>query len=492
MKHIKKLLSAVVMILLLAALFSGCSNTVPILNPNNDITDLTLVVTAEDITQLEDYPNLAQVDLRGSDCYEEITSYIASHPEVQVLYDICIGAQRYTPETTRLELASEGLSLEALLENLRYLPAVTEISLPETQFTPDELNELQEAFPNVSVDYSLRMAETVFESNATQIDLSALTESPVDAALEIIPYFPDLDQVILSAEDGSGSFTVAEVKILQETYPDIFFDYSFDLFGKTLSTRDEVIEYDEVEIGNEGEQAIREALDILTNCTYIKFDDCGIDSEVMASIRDDYPHVKVVWRIHVGKYSLLTDETMMRLTFVLKDSNVSELKYCTDIVYMDVGHNDVLTDLSFIAYMPKLECVIVSGCCISDMSLFANCSNLTWLEMCYCGFVKDLSPLKDLKNLKYLNISYTSVPDYSPLDEIDLERFVCLGTKASKAEKNRFKEVHPECLTVIEGKQPFGYGWRYNDYGYTLFDYYVQMREIFRYDDPDFTGNTKE
>ena len=44
-------------------------------------------------------------------------------------------------------------------------------------------------------------------------------------------------------------------------------------------------------------------------------------------------------------------------------------------------------------------------------------------------------------------------------------------------------ESHPDCWTTYTGsKQPYGKGWRYDDGGYTYFEYYAKMREIFDYD----------
>lgn len=314
----------------------------------------------------------------------------------------------------------------------------------------------------------------------------------MDAVLGMLRMFPNLTEAELMKADGTSAFTMADVKALQDAFPEVSFRYSFELFGKTVSTTDERIEYEDIPIGNEGEAEIRAALDILSGCTYFKLDDCGIDSEVMASIRDDYPDTKVVWRVHVDYFNMLTDEEMLRVTHRLTDDLVGELKYCTDAKYVDFGHNSKLTDFSFVAYMPKLEIVIASGSPVEDISAFANCPNLEWLELAFCGNVKDLSSLSELKNLKYLNVSSTQVKDLSPLDNVKLERFSCMLNKISKAEQDNFIEKHPDCLYRFKGKQPYGYPWRYDDYGYTYFEYYARMREIFRYDDEDFFGSHKE
>ena len=482
----RKKILIISLVFILLCTFTACHD------PNEDVLDLAVIVSSEDIGKLDEYPNLQTVDLSGSTCYEAIGQYISAHPDVKVRYTVSIGPAEYDNETTAMSLCPSDFDFETLRENLKWLPAVSAVEFQDCMLTPEQLDSIASSYPNVYFSYNVKLGNESYDASAVDLDLSWLNSEQLEEAVVKMRLLPGLSNVQLTAEDGSNTLSVSDVKLLQEQFPHVTFHYSFNLFGKTVSTSDERIEYDEVAIGNEGETEIRQALDILKACTYIKFDDCGIDSEVMAGIRDDYPDVKVVWRIHVDKFSMLTDETMIRMTHRLVDSNIDELKYATEVTYMDIGHNPKLTDISFVSYMPKLECVIVSGSSVTDISYFANCPNLTWLELCFCGPLEDISALSELRNLKYLNVSYTKVSDLTPLEKVPLERLNCMHTKVSNTQKNQFTALHPDCLSVFKGKQPYGYGWRYNDHGYTFFEYYVNMREVFRYDDENYTGNRKE
>ena len=139
--------------------------------------------------------------------------------------------------------------------------------------------------------------------------------------------------------------------------------------------------------------------------------------------------------------------------------------------------------------MPELEVLIGSGSAVKDLSGIENCKKLTWLELASCLKLDNIEPLAGCEGLKYLNISYTKVKDLSPLDALKLERFVYLNPKASTKEQNTFLTIHPkaECITVFYGySQPYGYGWRYDDNGKTMFWYYKDViREVFEYDKAD-------
>ena len=489
---ISKILIALAL-LVLVLMQAGCSKEMPaILNPNAGIEELTMVATAEDLATLDTYPDLKSVDLTGSTCYKAIEDYIASHPNVAVTYKVYTCNLELDPQVTNLELEAGSFELDDLLENLAYLPKMESIALPMTDLTLAEVESINGQYPNVEVSYTLDLLGQEVDPATEELDLSYMVSEDVDAVLAAFEMLPSLTYIELVSEDGYTNLSLAEIKTLVDAVPQVQFHYNFDFYGNTLSNDTERVELEYLEIGNEGEQNIRDALDMMPNCTYFKLEDCGIDSEVMASIRDDYPDVKVVWRIYCGKFTMCTDETMVRMTFHLDDTNSHELMYCTDVTYMDVGHNSTLTDVSFVAYMPNLECVIVSGSPLTDISAFADHDKLTWMELCFCGQIEDISPLASCDNLKYLNISFSKVSDLSSIDHLPLERLNCMGTKVPVADTQAYDENHPDCLTRFEGQQPYGYGWRYDDYGYTFFEYYANMREIFRYADTGYSGNRRE
>ena len=484
----KKLLCCVMLLaLVLSFCLAGCTG-----NENAGVEELVLVLTEEDFVYLEDYPDLKRLDLTGTTCYDTILAYMEAHPEVEVTYTVTLSGTKYAPDTTELTLEPEVFQLDELLEALPYLPDVTYINLPGTALTDEALAAITGARPGIQVEYSMPLLGQIYDPDTTELNLAGITGEDVEEVVSLLPKFTSVTYVELMDEAGQCALSLEDVKALQDALPGAFFNYAFEFYGQTLSTANETVEYYDVHFGNESEQDIRQALDVLTNCTYFKLDNCDVDSVIMASIRDDYPEVKVVWRIWADYFTMCTDETMIRMTFDLEDEDVAELKYCTDVTYMDIGHNSSLTDISFVQYMTKLECVIVSGAPLTDISYFADHDSLTWLELCFCGNVKDISVLETCDNLKYLNISYSQVSDLSALEHLPLERLNAMHTNISSATEKEFVSWHPDCISVFEGKQPYGYGWRYNDHGYTFFEYYANMREVFRYADKSYNGNKME
>ena len=133
--------------------------------------------------------------------------------------------------------------------------------------------------------------------------------------------------------------------------------------------------------------------------------------------------------------------------------------------------------------MPDLEILILSGSPITDISSLAGATKLEWLELTFCDYLVDISVLKNLTSLRFLNIGYTDVADISSIQDLPLERFHALRTKVPTEDFKAYIESHPDCWTTYKGsRQPYGKGWRYDDAGYTFFEYYAKMRDIFEYD----------
>ena len=474
-----------VLTLVLMLGLSACSD------PNLSVEEYSMIVTEDDISQLEMFPNLKYADLRGSTCYEAIEAYFASHPNVQVRYSIQFGNKRIDKTTEELTLNCEKIPFEDLSSNLQYLTDLRKVFLTNITYSSDQINQLKNAYPHVEFAYSVIIGREQYNHDTQDMDLSELSSEDLDEVIEKLRILPNVTTVELMNPAGSTNWKMEDVKVLKNTFSNISFHYRFHLFNRTVSTTDELINYTDVSIGSEGLPLLRSALDILSSSTTLVLDDCGIEDSVMAALQDEYPEIKIVWRLHFGKYSILTNEKMIRMHNVITDENSAYLKYCTNIQYMDITNNPKLTDFSFINSMPELQAAMLSGTKISDLSVFGACSQLEWLDLYRCKNVKDVSVLANLEHLKYLNISNTAVKDIAPVMDLDMKQFVCIGTKVSGEQKNQFTDHHPDCLTRFTGTSPQIRYWRYLDTGKTYSPYYETLISIFHYDDAKFKGNVK-
>ena len=484
----RKLFLLTLCLLMTACLFAGCAQeedtepTIPRFKfLRKKVETLTIAAVAEDFPLLEDCVNLRQLDLTGSTCYDLILDYVNSHPHVEVVYTAPLGDLVLSNSETAATLEPGTYELNTLCTQLKYLPDLTSLTLPKATLTMEEFSALTDAFPGLQLSYSVELLGCEYLPDTTSLDFSDAAATEVSGTAEKFSLLPQLAEVSLP-----GSLPMAEVKSLMDRFPEITFHYTFDLFGQTLSTETERVEYEDMIIGNSGVDQIRAAMDIMPNCSYLKLEDCGIDNEVMAQLRDDYPDTKVVWRVYFGgQYSLMTDETTLRTVYGVENSHNEILKYCTGLKYIDMGHNTTLTDISFASYMPELEILILSGSSIKNVDPLANCKNLVWLEMANCYALEDISALENCVSLRFLNIGFSKVTDLTPIENLPLERFVCLGPQMDKETQIAFEENHPDCWVRFSGQNPLSLGWKYDDIGITYSEYYKFIREVFDLDAVD-------
>ena len=160
------------------------------------------------------------------------------------------------------------------------------------------------------------------------------------------------------------------------------------------------------------------------------------------------------------------------------------MKYCEDVKYMDLGHNEYLTDITFIEYMKDIEIVILSGSPITDLTPFTDHKKLEFLELAYCGYIKDVSALAGCESLAHINLSYTKVEDISPLYELPLQQLCAVKSRIPWSNWQNVIDLHPDCTVRYDGSQPYGTGWRYKKSGaYT--DIYAKVRLVFDLDEVD-------
>lgn len=374
--------------------------------------------------------------------------------------------------------ASAQASAAAIEESPEPTPVPTPAPTPEP--TPKPTPALL-VFPDGSQHYDYEI----------RVDLSALDDAGVDEAIKLLSRMPNVHAVELGEEGDTERLSFASIHKLQEAFPDVDFAYSFTLWGQKLSTLDTRMELDHIKMNDEG-AAVREVLPCMTKCVFLNMDFCGVSSETMAEIRDEYPQMEVIWRIWFGiDCSVRTDTERIlasNLGHVLKNSNTKDLKYCTKVKYMDIGHNTALTDLSFMSYMPDLEVAIIAITPWRDLSPLASCKNLEFLECSEFflkdGEVMDLAPLGELTNLKHLNIcKMFHVKNWEVLKNLTgLER-LWIGAFNDIPEEGieELRAALPN--TVINTTELTGSlgSWRENEDG-TYNERYLLLREQFNYD----------
>ncbi len=356
--------------------------------------------------------------------------------------------------------------------------------LPSALSTP--LPTLQPPTTPVSYVYILGKE---YKKDAKFIDLSGISIDELLSAVDDISELRNLRDINLLDEHGT-CIDMDSLLLFKESFPNTVLHCSFDLFGKAVSSEDEEIVYEKIKIGNPGVERLRTAIPLLHSCSRLVLTDCGIDNEIMAELRDDFPNIKVVWKVYVRGYGHMTDIERIRTNW-FDNEEVKLFKYFTDVKYIDVGHRKYITNWEFLKYMPHLQVLIVSITDFSDKDLLylTECHELEYLEMASCK-VTDLTPLAQCTSLEHLCIgNLPKVKDISPLYGLtNLKRLRISQDNVSKAQKEEIKQLLPNC-EMLFGKGHWGFAgyWRYDENGKYV-ERYALLREQFEYDEYPWAG----
>ena len=476
---------------------------------------IALQVEADEVYKLDHFTQLKTADLRGSKCYKEIYGWSQAHPDVEVLYDVPLPSGAvFDPVTGIAEL--ESLSYEdaetTATEDLAYMKGVSAVRLGLDYWTPqqilafakdhpeykvlgglivsgmdmDTFRAVSKACPEVVYRGNLRLGENEIMLHSQTASLPGASAEDIAMLESCMDILPDLKSIDFGAQTD-GYSRLAAVDSFAKKNPQTEVSYKFKAFGKTIGYHDTKLDLNHITMNDQG-KAVRSIIEHMPDLTYLDMDFCGVDNTHMAAIRDDFPNVKVVWRIWFGKvYSVRTDVKKILASAPLTNGGsltpetAASLKYCTELKYLDLGHNDYLSDISFCAYMPKLEVLIIMGDNIHDISALAKCPNLEFLEV-FNNYITTLEPLRNCKNLKHLNIcSNQRVHDLSPLyGHTQLERlWTGIYSGIPMSQINEFKKRVPTCVVSTTAANPHD-NWRGNHPRYLL------LRKQLGYDTQDY------
>ena len=272
---------------------------------------------------------------------------------------------------------------------------------------------------------------SVYPLDATRVSLHKLKHKDVAEAAELLKQMPALERIDMGTDgawtklnreelnaetaaverplNATRDLTWADLRTLQEAAPQAELEYRFVFYGRYLSTLSEEMDLNHSVMTDEG-AAVREILPLMKHCKRLDMDSCGVSSERMAEIRDAYPDMEVIWRIWFAndQFTMRTDsERLWCANFYpyMWDEYTQELKYLTNLKYLDLGHNLELHDWNFMRTMTNLEVCIITASGWDTLDMLENCTKLEFLEIVPWAHIElDLTPLAGMQDLEHLNI----------------------------------------------------------------------------------------
>ena len=365
-----------------------------------DTQEVTVTsLPVEDAKVLALVPGLCWVDASECRDYDGLEALTALRPDCTVDYRVELGGKRWKPDARALELPEA--EIEELRRNLPHLPMVETILLKTAYPDPEAVRFLREAFPQIGLYYALTDRDVPLDAGTTILPLNGCPHSR-ELADKLVKCYPNLREVDLL----DSPLTEAELRQLTDDNPGVFFLWEGTFGPGLLRTDAEEADISGWQVENLAD--LEAALPYYPKLQKVVMSDCGLDNETMDALNKRYENIRFIWTVSVGKVRVRTDTLFfapVKTDQRVYEGQMDNLKYCPDIIAVDVGHMALKT-CDWVEYMPNLQYLIIADTGISDITPLATCKKLIFLEM-FQTLCRDYSPLLECTALEDLNLCYT-------------------------------------------------------------------------------------
>ena len=420
-------------------------------------------LTEEDIRALRYLEDLALIDTGSWQDYGQIAALQNAYPDCTVHYRVELGGELWDWDVASITV--KDAAPEELLEKLSLFPALETVALTGTVPELEILDALRKAYPEVFFQWEQQLLGQRLEADMAYLDLSGGALRDARELETLIPLLPELKTVRL---DDSG-LTEQQCIDLAKKFPEVQFVFDITIGEHTLRT--DAVEIDISNTPMEDTSRIEALLPCFHDLEKVVMCNCGISSEEMDALNQRYGDIRFVWSVNLAGMEFRTDAvhfTPNRWGLKCTDENIYDLRYCVDMVCVDVGHAFRLTNCDWVRYMPNLKYLILAETGISDLTPLTDHKNLIYLEL-FLSKVKDYSPLVTCKALEDLNLCYTQ-GDYKPIAEITwLKR---LWWSGSWKARTKLPDLMPDSVYMeFLSMSSTGRGWREGQNYYDMRDF---------------------
>ena len=444
---------------------------IPIGGQRYDCTAESIAVgdfSLEEIPNFTFFDELKAVDGSAASCYEALMALREALPQTEVSWVVRIGADEF-PDDAEDIVIDVPTSYTQLSDLLPYLPALERVDLRNAELTPENTAKLlAEEFPEVEFVHYVTVCGQQLSSDVAEISLPGASSAQLAELCAAGEQFTSVEKIDL----GENLYEADDIIALRQAFNDAAVLCRLNFYGVETASDAEELDLSGIQISDTSD--VDKAVAAMCSLQKIIMSDCGIPDEEMDALNKKFDDVRVVWTVYVKGFGCRTDADNFCISRItshygdITNEMVEPLKYCTDMVTLDLGHM-YFDDISFVENMPHLKYFIIGDTHTDDLSPLQNCYELFYLEM-FITRVTDLTPLLDKTSLKHLNISYVELDDYTQLFQMTwLERLWYVKSSLSLEEQQALRDALPntEISFYSVDDSSVDRGWRFN---YSYFD----------------------
>ncbi len=415
--------------------------------------------TESDIESLAAFRALHTLDASGSTAYDALAAFREARPDVAVHYTLTLGPEKIDESTVSL-IVPFGIDPNDLKTALSAFPILAEIDLRESGWDEEEIAAFLQEYQTITVHRFIGIGTQTFDCDVDSLDLHAAEDLGTDRLIETLSAFHKLKTIALPPETSEE-----DLDALRNAFPEIQIVGPVAAFDRSFSGYEKEIDLSNIEMTEtEPVEALVQKLPFLKKVVMCR---CGLSNEQMETLCNAHPDIKFVWTVTIGKREVRTDaigfstlnptrhnqaamsdpkSNSINSAVRLYEGDIKDLKYCTDLQALDLGHNYITnSDLEVIAGLTKLKVLILADNEITDISALTTLKDLEYIEL-FMNKIPDMSPLTEMPSLIDVNICNTGVSDLTPLFELTSVRRLWFAMNPfDKQQAKAVKEALPDC-----------------------------------------------
>lgn len=405
---------------------------------------------------------LQYLDLRENNISaEDYRALCEALPGCEIVCTFPIADRSFDTDDARIEINDASSLTEAQLDTLVFAKNLTEFVISGSDVADScaaKLNGLSADRPECSFRWSVMIGGELFRDDITEIVLPEATDPAEYSRLLLFRQLSTVDATAVGYSDDLAAIT-------QQLEGEEFI-WSVNLAGVEVLSNLETADISGHAV--EDLDAFSAQLEKLPKLRKLDMCGCGLSNEQMEQLMAAHPDVKFVWYISFAKWKNIRTDILVFSSLSSFQQPYTEadyeplFKYCTDLVALDLGHGSI-RDISGIANLKKLQCVILGHNKIEDISPLAALTELEYADLWTNPF-DDISVLSQMPNLHDINLTYCdNIKDFSPLLDLKCPEQIWLqNSKFPESLPDKLKERYPEGVRFsfwLYGNA-YGDGWR--------------------------------
>ena len=286
--------------------------------------------------------------------------------------------------------------------------------------------------------------------------------------------------------DATASREYEALAKLRAALPECEMDWVYELNG---------VEYpgDTEELTVETLDGLEDALRYLPDIRFVDMLACEVTTDDIDRYMEINPDADYLWWVKFGRWVVRSDIQIfssMRTTdnqYYTNEELYPLLHYCKKMRALDLGHN-ALTDLTDIGNMTDLQVLIIADNeYLTDLSPLKNLDKLYYLEMFLCINITDFSGLDGMVSMEDMNCRYCRyLDDPSFLANMpNLRMLYCANTGLGLREIAPYRIEGCSYETASEDYSSVYHGWRATDRNIAirhLFHHFEDVKEFISWD----------